>query len=197
MPDVPLSTTMIDGLLLAGGAGRRMGGQDKGLLVHRGRPLAAHMIALLREHSGRQLISCNRHLDVYAQWGRIFSDPGLDYEGPMAGLACLAAHSEAPWALLLPCDMPELRSASLLSLRLRASTGSAAVLGLRHGGKEQPLLSLWSHAALQEAAAAYQQGERSLRRFMLGRALWIDDEGDGFTNINEARLLITSAPSAS
>ena len=184
-----LATTLIDGLLLAGGAGRRMGGEDKGLLLYQGRPLAEHMSTLLRRHCQQIFISCQRHQSIYAQWGRCVSDRDATYAGPMAGVAALAAHSQAPWALLLPCDMPQLRDQVLLTLRQRALHSTAAVLAMRYAGQEQPLVSLWRHTALLAAAAAFDAGERGLRHYLLTRADWIDTGETGFDNINHPQQL--------
>ena len=38
----------ITGVVLAGGRARRMGGEDKGLMVYRGRPLVAYALDALR-----------------------------------------------------------------------------------------------------------------------------------------------------
>ncbi len=189
MNDELLATTLIDGLLLAGGAGRRMGGQDKGLLPYRGRPLAEHMSELLRRHCQRLFISCQRHPSIYAQWGHCVSDRDKSHAGPMAGVAALAAHSSAPWALLLPCDMPQLSDQALLLLRRHAVNSSAPVLALRHQGQEQPLVSLWRHQALLAAAAAFDAGERSLRQHLCSRTSWIDSEEACFDNINHPEQL--------
>ncbi|MFF9508685.1 NTP transferase domain-containing protein [Streptomyces sp. NPDC014724] len=42
-------TPAVAGLLLAAGGGRRLGGQPKALLEHRGRPLVEHAVRMLRE----------------------------------------------------------------------------------------------------------------------------------------------------
>jgi len=39
---------MISGVILAGGESRRMGGQDKGLLIFGGQPLVQHVYSALR-----------------------------------------------------------------------------------------------------------------------------------------------------
>src|SRR5690606_29787389 len=53
-------------LLLAGGRGRRMGGQDKGLLEWRDRPLIAHLHELVRPLTNDLIVSCNRNAERYA-----------------------------------------------------------------------------------------------------------------------------------
>ena len=42
------SPSTVTGVILAGGQGRRMGGQDKGLIPYRERPLIEHIISLLK-----------------------------------------------------------------------------------------------------------------------------------------------------
>ena len=59
----------ITGLVLAGGRGSRMGGVDKGLQLHLGRPLALHALQRLRPQVGPLMVNANRHLDTYAAMG--------------------------------------------------------------------------------------------------------------------------------
>lgn len=47
-PARPASESVIVGLLLAAGGGRRLGGRPKALLTHRGRPLVEHAVGVLR-----------------------------------------------------------------------------------------------------------------------------------------------------
>ena len=42
----------VTGLVLAGGMGRRMGGEDKGLVTLAGRPMVAHVLDVLRPQVG-------------------------------------------------------------------------------------------------------------------------------------------------
>ncbi|MGW1721904.1 nucleotidyltransferase family protein [Streptomyces sp. NPDC002306] len=47
-PETTRDPSAVAGLLLAAGGGRRLGGRPKALLVHRGRPLVEHAVAVLR-----------------------------------------------------------------------------------------------------------------------------------------------------
>jgi molybdopterin-guanine dinucleotide biosynthesis protein A len=88
------------GLILAGGAGRRLGGIDKGLMLLEGRPLVHWVAEALRPQVSRLLISANRHPEQYQQLGwPVLADawPSSDdpsrtpdqdrYQGPLAGIA--------------------------------------------------------------------------------------------------------------
>ena len=99
----------ISALILAGGQGNRMGGQDKGLIEWQGRAFIDHVIDRIKPQVGRIAISANRNLEEYA--GRsphIFADArqwqGL---GPLAGLCTAASDiqlANADWLLVVPCD---------------------------------------------------------------------------------------------
>ena len=61
--------TSISGVILAGGMGRRMGGQDKGLLLFEGRPLIEYLLDALSPQVSHILINAvfgffNKGLDI-------------------------------------------------------------------------------------------------------------------------------------
>lgn len=80
----------VAGLVLAGGQGSRMNGQDKGLVVLHGEPMVAHVARRLAPQVGRLIISANRHADRYGRYGEVVADgdPGLGaWQGPLMGIA--------------------------------------------------------------------------------------------------------------
>jgi len=56
------------GLILAGGRGERLGGQDKGLLLHDGEPYVAHLARCLGPVTSAVAISANDHDADYRHW---------------------------------------------------------------------------------------------------------------------------------
>ena len=52
-------------MILAGGQGRRMGGQDKGLIEFNGKPLVSILIDKLEQQSGERIINANRNQQRY------------------------------------------------------------------------------------------------------------------------------------
>ncbi|GKT24574.1 molybdenum cofactor guanylyltransferase MobA [Acidovorax sp. SUPP3334] len=97
----------ITGLVLAGGQGTRMGGQDKGLQAFQGVPLALHALRRLRPQVGGVLISANRHLDQYAAFGApVLPDALPGHAGPLAGFLAGLSRCDTPWLLTVPCDTP-------------------------------------------------------------------------------------------
>lgn len=98
----------IDGLILAGGAGRRMGGLNKGLLLHQGLPLAAWALQRLGPQVENLYISANRNVTTYAALGhQVLRDPRPDLPGPLAGLEAGLRAFHGDILVCVPCDTPD------------------------------------------------------------------------------------------
>lgn len=154
-------------LILAGGRGARVNGQDKGLLPWRGRPMVAHLHQQLRALTDDLIISCNRNADTYAQWADcLATDEQPGFPGPMAGLCAglaLARHSRI---LVLPCDVPGVDQALALQMLTLQARAPEAPLAIRQGGQWEPLLCVLPRSAREAFEAAWRRGERSPRRVL-------------------------------
>ena len=134
----------ITGLILAGGAGRRMGGVDKGLLSCAGRPLIERVWARFAPQVGVLLISANRSQARYAALGApVIGDELAGFQGPLAGLAAALRHCATPYLACVPCDAPNLP----LDLVARLAAGLATVDDATAavacvGGRRQPTFLL-------------------------------------------------------
>ena len=84
-------------LLLAGGRGQRMGGQDKGLVRWQGQPLIAYAQRVTRPLTDDLIISCNRNHEQYTRLAdQLVCDGNDDFAGPLAGIRAglaVARHS--------------------------------------------------------------------------------------------------------
>ncbi|HAQ24877.1 MAG TPA: molybdenum cofactor guanylyltransferase MobA, partial [Pseudomonas sp.] len=90
-------------LLLAGGRGSRMGGQDKGLVIWRGQPLVSWLHAVARPLTDDLIISCNRNHQQYADFAdQLVSDQERDFPGPLAGIRAGLAAARNQWLMVLP-----------------------------------------------------------------------------------------------
>lgn len=150
----------ITGLILAGGAGRRMGGADKGLLAYCGRPLVAHAIDRLAPQVGALIISANRHLDAYGAFGHpLVGDDEPDYPGPLAGLAAGLAACRTEWLVCVPCDCPHFPLD--LASRLRTAAGTTRRLAVATvAGQMQPTFQLCHRTLLPALQRHLASGER-------------------------------------
>lgn len=101
----------LTGLILAGGAGRRVHGADKAWLSWQGRPLIEQVEARLTPQVQQLWISANRDPARYTALlgGRlagVIGDDWPDYPGPLAGIASCLSSLPAGWVLITPVDTP-------------------------------------------------------------------------------------------
>jgi len=154
--------------ILAGGAGRRMGGTDKARLVSPGgEHLLPRLLRVCRELSLPAVV-----VGGTAPEGVLALSDVPKGIGPIGGLNALLAHAGGRPALLLACDLPYL-SAPLLG-RLAHAASTSPVLAARdpETGKWQPMFARYASAvvlpALQRAIA---EGVRSLQTFLRTQAV--------------------------
>lgn len=185
-PDLPACSV----LLLSGGQGRRMGGQDKGLIEWQGRPLIAWMHELVRSMSDDLIISCNRNADRYARWAdQLVRDDVEGFPGPLAGIRAGLATMRHNWLLVLPCDAPLIDLPLLTALREAAASQPGVPVMIRHGEQWEPLFCCLPRSLADKVESAWESGERSPRRVLLSlRATALDCES------NDPRLLSLNTP---
>jgi molybdopterin-guanine dinucleotide biosynthesis protein A len=158
----------ISGLVLAGGLGRRMGGADKGLLPlpHPPHwPLARYALERLRPQVGALMVSANRHLSMYADWGvPVWPDePAWAHAGPLAGVQTALAHCSTPWLLTVPCDAPNFPEdlAERLAEGAQQALSPAAVAWSQ--GQPHPVFCLLHRSVRPKLESFLGQGGRKVR----------------------------------
>lgn len=179
-------------LLLAGGRGRRMGGQDKGLVEWHGRPLIAWSHRIARPLTDDLLVSCNRNQPRYAAFAdRVVSDNEPDFPGPLAGIRAGLAVARHRWLMALPCDAPMIDEALLAQLYATAQAVNAPVMA-RRGDQWEPLFCIIPVSLASPIEEAWRAGERSNRKILLtlqARALKLDERDPRLANLNSPELL--------
>jgi|SRR5579859_6355510 len=160
----PIAPAQITAAILAGGAGSRLDGCDKGLQPLAGRVLIEHVLDALGDSAATVLVSANRNAPRYAAYGRVLADAeGADtYRGPLAGIAAALAACTTPWLLTLPVDCP--RPPRDLATRLAQALGTSPAAVAHDGAQVQPLFALYS-SALAPSAAAALRADRAVWRW--------------------------------
>jgi len=180
-------------LLLAGGRGQRMGGQDKGLVEWRGEPLIAHLHRQSRDLTDDLIISCNRNPERYAPYAdQLVHDDVGDFPGPLAGIRAGLKAARHPYLLVLPCDVPNIDSDLLGNMRESASQHPDRPLMIRHGEHWEPLLCVIPRALAGAFEHAWHGGERSPGRIMRtlhAVALQCPADDPRLANLNTPELL--------
>lgn len=163
-----MSTPPVIGVILAGGAGQRLGGVDKGLQLLAGRPMIEHVTEALRTQVDDLLIVANRHPDTYARFAAVIADEQPGYAGPLAGIAAAMAHAQARQMLCVPvdCPQPPTRLCARLQQALEEHPDARCAV-VFDGTRRQPLFALYraglvesvSHALRDNSAVwHWQQG---------------------------------------
>ena len=133
-------------VVLAGGRASRLGGIDKSALVYRGSTLLD--LALAATASAQTTVVVGGSAQV-AESPR-FSGPAA---ATVAGLDALP-RPRAPWTAVIAADLPFVGVALPLLLdAAAASPFTGGVIAVDENGRHQPLLAVYSTAALSLAAA--------------------------------------------
>ena len=165
---VAASVQGVAGLLLTGGASRRMG-TDKASIVVSGVPLAVRTAAVLAAVVAPALeVGPGRSaLDAVVD-----DPPG---RGPLAaaaaGARALSERGHRGPAVVVACDLPRLGPRAVHGLA--AHPGSASVVPVVDG-RPQWLVARWSEAALALAPVLVAAGERRMAALARAGVAWLD-----------------------
>ncbi len=156
----------VTGVVLAGGQGRRMGEQDKGLLALDGKPLIAHILTAFSPQCDTVLINANRNQQRYRQLGhQVIEDAHTGFQGPLAGMACGLAASNTPWVITVPCDGPLVASDYVSRMLLAAQVASVKLVVARDAERLQPVYALISTDLLTSLQTFLESGQRKIDRW--------------------------------
>ena len=199
-----MSIAPIYGLILAGGASKRMQ-RDKAALKYLGKTQLERAFELAGRHVDKVFVSvrADQTSDPTRAPRPMIVDLG-EGEGPIAGIrSALAAHPEVAW-LVLACDLPFLSDAAIEGLlRRRDPTVLATAYKSAHDGLPEPLCAIWEPAAARVLAEYQAGGGQCPRKFLIRHAAHLIDPLDqhALDNVNTpeeysqaAAALESSAP---
>lgn len=180
-------STGISGVVLAGGLGRRMGG-DKGLQLLHGRPLAGWACARLAPQVDDLSINANEHPERYAALGYpVIGDRIGGFAGPLAGLHAALVAATHDLVAVVPCDSPGLPDDLVARLRDGLVQAAADIAVARCGDRVHPVFCL-ARRSLAPALEAYlASGERRVGAWLaIVRSVEVpfDDCPEAFENLN-------------
>jgi molybdenum cofactor guanylyltransferase len=183
------------GVVLAGGAGRRIGG-GKATVALRGTPLVAYPIAALQAVLADVAVVAKRDTTLpLLPRVRIWTEPDAPRH-PLAGIVHALAAANGREVLVCAGDLPFI-SGTLLRTLLDADPAGAPAVVPRAGGRLQPLLARYLPQARAPLAAALAGAGRSAPltehvAALAPRVLELDDERP-FFNVNLPEDLLTAA----
>ena len=174
----------VTGGILAGGAGRRFGGADKGWLNHEGRGFVEHVRDALAPQVDEIVISANRNLSRYATLGHavVADDVGA---GPAAGLLRLLEVATHPWVVCVPCDALRLPATLARDLCDAQWAEEADIVTLHDGERLHPTCSLVSTHLAPDLRRYLAAGHTALWRWQARHVCARLDSRSPFVNVND------------
>jgi molybdenum cofactor guanylyltransferase len=149
---------LIYGVILAGGAGTRMGGADKALLPLAGMPLLAHAIDRLAPQVARLAISANGDAARFAAFAMPVL-PDARVMGPLGGILAALDWAQGADAVVsvavdtpfFPCDLVP---------RLCLAAGGTGMAMAQSAGHDHPTFALWPTALRSHLRAFLDSGAK-------------------------------------
>ena len=182
-----MSLEPIYGLILAGGASKRMQ-RDKAALIIQGKTQLDRAFELVSRHVSRVFVSvradqtsdpARAHLPMIVD--------SVEGAGPIVGIrSALAAHPGVAW-LVLACDLPFLSDTAIQELlRRRDPSALATAYNSAHDGLPEPLCAVWEASAAGLLAAYQAAGGHCPRKFLIRHGAQLIDLPDprALDNVN-------------
>ncbi|HKQ31461.1 MAG TPA: molybdenum cofactor guanylyltransferase MobA [Burkholderiales bacterium] len=181
----------ITGVVLAGGRGSRMGGQDKGLIALNGRPMVQHVIDRLSPQVGEILVSANRNQEQYVALGyRIVPDVISDYQGPLAGIVSALQIAPTSFVVTVPCDSPLISSDLVMRLASALNNENADIAIAHDGERMHPVFLMLTRSLLPSLLDFLDAGDRKVELWLARHRTALADFHDcseSFINVNDRR----------
>lgn len=121
----------------------------------------------MRPQAQEVLISANRNLERYAQFGaKLVEDAtGAPWQGPFAGLVRLLESAAGDWLLCVPCDAVFLPADLGARFAQRVCEEQADLAVLAEGDEIHPTFCFVRTALAHDARRCFEAGERAPRRW--------------------------------
>jgi len=188
-----MSNNRVTGIILAGGAGRRMHSQDKAWVKYHGRPLIEHVIDVIEPQVDQLIISYSRNEERFSALPYISRpDEKPFFSGPLAGVISCADLLTTDLVFVAPCDMPNLPF-DLVARLGQALNGND--LAIAHDGdRRQHLLFLAKSYTIDSIGIYLDSGQKSVAGWVASQKPSVVDfsaEAACFLNINTDGQLST------
>jgi len=198
------STQNITAIILAGGQGKRLNHQNKGLLGLNshltpnrevsGETFISHLLKKLSVQSQKQIISANNDIEAYETYNKtVVHDQTNSYEGPLAGILSCKAHVDTSLILTTPCDSPMIPDD--LSQRLLDTYNqypSAKICVAHDGERQQNLFMLFDAALLDDMTVYFDDNQRKVYGWINRhehKRVDFSDSASNFLNVNDENQL--------
>lgn len=159
-----MTSTNVNGLILAGGQSQRMG-LDKSSMVYHGKPQLEYLFELLGGFCSRVFTSCKETKTIAARFNPLPDQYAI--HSPLNGILTAFSQEPATAWLSVPIDMPFIQADAISFLLKNRDTKKVATCFWDSTGKEpEPLFTIWEPTARALLLEFYQKGKISPRDFL-------------------------------
>ena len=159
----------VNGVLLAGGRSRRMGGGDKGLRELAGQPMLVRVIERLSPQVQALALNANGDPARFEAFKLpVVPDTVEGFAGPLAGILAgmrwsMSVTADVRWITTTPTDVPFLPLDLVRRLLEAAITaGPDAIAIAASGGRSHPVIGLWPVALADDLQRQLDGGARKV-----------------------------------
>lgn len=178
------------GAILAGGAGKRLGGVQKAFIEIDGEPIIARTLRLFRSLFAETILIANDAAPYDGLGVPVIGDeiPG---KGAPGGLHAALGAASTGWVFLVACDMPLVREALVRAMATRRREGDAVLC--RADDRLQTTCAFYGPACRPALDTLLRTGDPSFRDMLAGLRIAelpeaelsaIDPDHASFRNIN-------------
>jgi len=176
----------ITGIILAGGKSTRMG-EDKGMLVLKGKKMVEHVIAALTPNVDEVIIISNN--DNYNNLGfKVYSDI-IKNCGPLGGIYSALQYSNTDKNFIVSCDIPKITSEAIAFII--AQSMNEDVLVPIEKTEIEPLCAIYNKVCCEQIKGFLDAGQFKIRNAIeklntkyLDVNLYQEIFKEVFTNVN-------------
>lgn len=152
----------INGIILAGGKSERMG-TPKAFLEYKGKPFICHCIEALKPLVEKIIIVSDDPRFNRYEIERITD--AIQGVGPAGGIYSGLTHSDLEYNLILSCDVPTVKTASL-QLLVNAMEEGIDLVQFESEGNAHPLIALYRKQCASHFKKALEEDERRVRKII-------------------------------
>lgn len=193
MAPVTHHSSLITGVILAGGRGTRMGTVDKGLKPLRGKPMVQWVAERFAPQVDEVLVNANQNIDKYQTLGyKVIPDEIGGFAGPLAGLHRGLSEATHELVATAPCDSPFLPKDLIARLRAAMEKNGADLTVAKTGDQPHPVFCLCKKSVLPSLTDFLASGGRKIDAWYAKLKVvevMFDDQPDAFSNINTEQEL--------
>ncbi|MBB6454045.1 molybdopterin-guanine dinucleotide biosynthesis protein A [Salirhabdus euzebyi] len=182
------------GIILAGGLSKRFG-SPKAFAMHNGIPFYQYSIQALAPFCDKIIIVTRPELEnrfhVDKQFVHIIHDTEQYIgQGPLAGIHAAMGKTNGEWYIVLPIDVPFVKSWVFEELKKSITQNKEAIVPLVNG-KAQPLIAIYNYSIKGKIEKQLENEKRSLHNLLekIKVEYIVFQDWEPFQNINKVEDL--------